>query len=105
LGQLQLWELLPRSNSKYYHQLLRCTADGKVRQGPFHHYFCYGRLCISTALPLAEQPDAIFAAHPELLLDRGVVAAMIGDFLATAVTDGAFLVSDSALDANGGQGA
>jgi hypothetical protein len=48
------------------------------------------------------QPDPLFAAHPELLLDRGVVADMLNQFTVSIAQGG--LISGSALDPNGGQG-
>ena len=48
------------------------------------------------------QPDRSFAALPELLLDRGVVADMFYQFTVSIAQGG--LIAGPALDPNGGQG-
>ena len=59
--------------------------------------------CVSLQpLDPAEQPDPLFQQHPELLLDRGVVADMLNQFTVSIAQGG--LIAGSALDPNGGQG-
>jgi hypothetical protein len=59
--------------------------------------------CVSLLpLPPDSQPDPLLKQHPELLLDRGVVAAQINDFLVSVGTGGE--LAGTALDPNGGQG-
>jgi hypothetical protein len=59
--------------------------------------------CVSLQpLDPALQPDPLFQQHPELLLDRGVVASQISNFLISVGTGGE--LAGTALDPNGGQG-
>ncbi|KAF1988733.1 hypothetical protein K402DRAFT_452501 [Aulographum hederae CBS 113979] len=80
-----------------------CVQEPKSPEGKLDTDTIFVRTDCVTREPLELQfQDQLFQAHPELLLDRGVVAERIQDFLRSVGSGG--VIGGTALDENGGQG-